>query len=74
MPPSILVMPDTFTSLGGNQFIDSDTLGKWGCWLKADLRSGLDSRYDISGYATVSEGPKCHEAVAFEGTHGKLLF
>ena len=55
MPPSILVMPDTFTSLGGNQFIDSDTMGKWGSWLKDDLRSELDSRYDISGYGLVGK-------------------
>ena len=55
MPPSILVMPDTFTSLGGNQFIDSDTMGKWGSWLKADLRSELASRYDISGYGLVGK-------------------
>ena len=55
MPPSILVMPDTFTSLGGNQFIDSDTMGKWGSWLKDDLRSELDSRYEISGYGLVGK-------------------
>ena len=34
MPPCILVMPDTFTSLGGNQYIDSEILGKWGSWLR----------------------------------------
>ena len=55
MPPSILVMPDTFTSLGGNQFIDSDTMGKWGSWLKDDLRSELNSRYDISGFGLVGK-------------------
>ena len=41
MPASILVMPDTFTSLGGNQFIDSQTMGNWGTWLKEDLRNEL---------------------------------
>ena len=55
MPPSILVMPDTFTSLGGNQFIDSETMGKWGSWLREDLRSELDSRYNISGYGLVGK-------------------
>ena len=55
MPPSILVMPDTFTSLGGNQFIDSETMGKWGSWLREDLRSELDSRFNISGYGLVGK-------------------
>ena len=55
MPASILVMPDTFTSLGGNQFIDSEILGDWGSWLKHDLRSELNSRYDISGFGLVGK-------------------
>ena len=55
MSPSILVMPDTFTSLGGNQFVDAETMGKWGTWLREDLRSELDSRYKISGYGLVGK-------------------
>ena len=55
MPPSILVMPDTFTSLGGNQFIDSDIVGDWGSWLKEDLRNEINSRYDISGFGLVGK-------------------
>ena len=64
MPPSILVMPDTFTSLGGNQFIDSETMGKWGSWLREDLRSELDSRFNISGYGLVGMLDDCWEAIA----------
>ncbi len=55
MPASILVMPDTFTSYGGNQFIDSDTLGDWGTWLKEDLRNELHSKYEISGFGLVGK-------------------
>ena len=55
MQPSILVMPDTFTSLGGNQFIDSGTMGKWGSWLREDLRSELEARYNITGYGLVGK-------------------
>jgi enterochelin esterase-like enzyme len=55
MPPSILVMPDTFTSLGGNQFIDSEILGNWGTWLKDDLRNEINSRYDVSGFGLVGK-------------------
>jgi S-formylglutathione hydrolase FrmB len=55
MPPSILVMPDTFTSLGGNQFIDSDIVGDWGSWLNDDLRREISSRYDVSGFGLVGK-------------------
>ena len=55
MPPSILVMPDTFTSLGGNQFIDSEIVGDWGSWLKDDLRNEINSRYDVSGFGLVGK-------------------
>ena len=55
MTPAILVMPDTFTSLGGNQFIDSDILGKWGSWLREDLQDQLNSRYEISGFGLVGK-------------------
>ena len=55
MRPSILVMPDTFTSLGGNQFIDSEIMGSWGKWLSEDLRSQISSKYDISGFGLVGK-------------------
>ena len=55
MEPSILVMPDTFTSLGGNQFIDSSIVGDWGTWLKDDLRNEIKSRYDVSGFGLVGK-------------------
>ena len=45
MEPVILVMPDTFTSLGGNQFVDSPVLGKWSSWLADGLRHEIVSRY-----------------------------
>ncbi|MBT5184896.1 MAG: enterochelin esterase [Euryarchaeota archaeon] len=55
MEPSILVMPDTFTSLGGNQFVDSAIVGDWGTWLNTDLRNEISSRYDVSGFGLVGK-------------------
>jgi len=55
MGPAILVMADTFTSLGGNQFIDSQIMGDWGTWLKEDLRKELNERYEISGFGLVGK-------------------
>lgn len=45
MRPVILVMPDTFTSLGGNQYVDSPITGNWSTWLADDLRIHVMNRY-----------------------------
>ena len=50
MGPCIVVMPDTFTSLGGNQFIDSEIMGDWGAWLSTDLISELRSKFKIYAF------------------------
>lgn len=49
MSPVILVMPDTFTSLGGNQFVDSPVLGNWSTWLAESLKPAIHSRYATNG-------------------------
>lgn len=49
MSPVILVMPDTFTSLGGNQFVDSPVLGKWSTWMAEALKPAIQSRYSTNG-------------------------
>ena len=49
MKPTILVMPDCFTSLGGNQFVDSPILGKWSSWLNGPLKNELSQRYSTNG-------------------------
>lgn len=76
MMPAVLVMPDTFTSLGGNQFINSEIMGNWGEWLQTDLRNQILERYDVSGFGLVGKSSggygslvrgmldECWEAVA----------
>ncbi len=49
MPPCLLVLPDTFTSLGGNQFVDSPVLGNWSTWLSTDLKKSIIDRYSCNG-------------------------
>ena len=49
MLPCILVMPDTFTSLGGNQFVDSPVMGNWSTWLSHDLKDSIMQRYSCNG-------------------------
>ena len=49
MLPTILVMPDCFTSLGGNQFVDSSILGEWSSWLNKSLKPAISKHYSTSG-------------------------
>ena len=49
MPPTILVLPDCFTSLGGNQFVDSKILGSWSSWLHECLKPTIEQRYSTNG-------------------------
>ena len=49
MSPTILVLPDCFTSLGGNQFVDSNILGLWSSWLHQCLKPTIEQRYATNG-------------------------
>ena len=37
MPPVVLAFPDAFTSLGGNQYVDSPVTGRWATFLATEL-------------------------------------
>lgn len=45
LPPVICVMPDSYTSLGGNQFVDSPAIGDYAAWLVDELVPAVDARY-----------------------------
>lgn len=45
MAPTIVVMPDSYTSLGGNQFVDSQALGDYASWLVDELVPAIDAEY-----------------------------
>ena len=45
--PSIIAFPDCFTSLGGNQYIDSRVMGNWARWLVEDMLPQLIDRFPI---------------------------
>jgi len=49
MKPCLLVLPDTFTSLGGNQFVDSPVMGNWSSWLSSELKKSIMQRYSCNG-------------------------
>jgi len=47
MGPGIFVFPDCFTSLGGNQYINSSALGNWSDFLCDELIPNLEANYRL---------------------------
>lgn len=45
--PCVVALPDCFTSLGGNQYINSVAMGQWADFLIEDLIPELESRFPI---------------------------
>ena len=45
MEAAIVVMPDAFTALGGNQYIDSPAVGPWASYLTQELAPWIDQEY-----------------------------
>ena len=47
MGNGIVALPDCFTSLGGNQYIDSAVLGNWAEFLTMEMLSAIQSKYRV---------------------------
>lgn len=45
MEPAIVVMPDAFIQLGGNQYIDSPAVGPWASYLTQELVPWVDDNF-----------------------------
>lgn len=45
LPPVICVMPDSYTALGGNQFVDSPAIGAYARHITEELVPAIDRRY-----------------------------
>jgi len=43
----IVALPDCFTSLGGNQYIDSAALGNWAEFLTIEMLSAIEAKYRV---------------------------
>ncbi len=47
MGPVVCAFPDAFTSLGGNQYIDSVAMGRWARFLTEEMLPALQARYRL---------------------------
>ncbi|EFO29759.1 enterochelin esterase [Roseibium sp. TrichSKD4] len=49
LPPVAIAFPDCFTRLGGNQYIDSLSMGPWATWLTTDMLEAVESAFGCGG-------------------------
>lgn len=49
MPPVAVAFPDCFTRLGGNQYIDSLSMGPWATWLTTEMLEAVESTFGCGG-------------------------
>lgn len=47
MGPVIAAFPDGFTSLGGNQYVDSSAMGQWGTFVATELPARLEHEFRV---------------------------
>lgn len=47
MGPVVLALPDCFTSLGGNQYIDSLAMGDWATFLVTEMLPAIEARFRV---------------------------
>lgn len=52
MPPAVVVMPDCFTSLGGNQYVNSPSVGHYADYLVQELVPLVSERFNVVDHAT----------------------
>ncbi len=51
MGPTVVALPDCFTSLGGNQYVNSAAMGNWADFLTQDMIRAIEQRYRVKSSA-----------------------
>jgi S-formylglutathione hydrolase FrmB len=49
MPPVVVAFPDCFTRLGGNQYINSASMGAWEDYLLYEMLPAIERRFECGG-------------------------
>jgi hypothetical protein len=49
MPPVVVAFPDCFTRLGGNQYINSASMGAWENYLLHEMLPAIEQRFGCEG-------------------------
>jgi S-formylglutathione hydrolase FrmB len=49
MPPVVVAFPDCFTRLGGNQYVNSASLGAWEDFLLSEMLPAIETQFNCGG-------------------------
>jgi poly(3-hydroxybutyrate) depolymerase len=49
MPPVVVAFPDCFTRVGGNQYVNSASTGRWADFLTGEMLVAVESRFGCGG-------------------------
>jgi hypothetical protein len=52
MPPVVVVMPDCYTSLGGNQYVNSASVGRYADYLVQELVPFISAKFNLVNQAS----------------------
>ncbi len=76
MGPVVLALPDCFTSLGGNQYVDSIAVGLWESFLVDEMLPAIEARFrvrrDAAGRAVLGRSSGGYGALVQGLRHGAL--
>ena len=59
MPPCIIVFPDCFTALGGNQYINSSAIGPYADYLTQELIPFIDKEFSTLARRCSAQASSC---------------
>ena len=63
MGPAIIVLPDCFTALGGNQYINSSAIGRYADYLLKEILPFVDREFRTLARASTAAVSASHPAV-----------
>ena len=49
MPPVVVAFPDCFTRMGGNQYVNSASTGRWADFLTGEMLTAVEGRFGCGG-------------------------
>lgn len=68
-PPCLVVAPDCFTRLGGNQYIDSTATGPYATHLVKEVVPAVEARYAVSSWGVFGKSSGGYGAVVLAMLH-----
>ena len=73
MGPAIFVLPDCFTALGGNQYINSSATGRYEDYLLGEIIPFVEKTYSVKAWGVFGKSSGGYGAIVLGMRHPKLF-